>query len=109
MKEIDITDPKYEGVEVFVMPKKEAVRNMIEPFKVKKRKITIDESKFNDILSIAFMRELPNYDFQVAFWGKEGEEQALYRVDGRYFVLKIEDIRKLFDKVREKLNIQDFG
>jgi len=109
LKEIDITDPKYEDVEVFVMPEKEVIRKTIEPFKVKKRKITIDGNNFNDLFSIAFMRDLPNYDFQVAFWGEESEEQALYRVDGRYFVLKIEDFTKLLDKMREKLNIRDFG
>lgn len=109
LKEIDITDPKYEGVEVIVMPKKEVIRKTIEPLKVKKRKITIDENKFQDLYSFVFMRDLPNYDFQVAFWGKEGEEQALLRVDGRYFVLKVEDLTKLFDKIHEKLNIQNFG
>lgn len=109
LKEIDITDPKYENVEVIVCPKKEAIKKAIEPIEVKKRKITIGKNKIYDMLLSVPMRKLPDYDFQVAFWGSEGEERATYRIDGRYFVLKIDDFTELFNKIIGKLNIQDSG
>lgn len=106
LKEIDINDPRYESVEVTICPKKEAIKKAIE---VRKRKITVDESKFYDMFSRVRMKDLPDYDFQVAFWGKEGEEHALYRINGRYFILKVDDFVKLFDEIFKNLNVQDSG
>ena len=107
LKEIDIDDPRYESVEVIICPKKEAIKKAIEPIEVKRRKITVDESKFYDMFSRVRMKDLPDYDFQVAFWGKEGEEHALYRINGRYFILKVDDFAKLFDEIFKNLNVQD--
>jgi len=107
LKEIDICDPRYESVEVIICPKKEVIKKAIEPIEVKKRKIAIDESKFYDMFSRVCMKDLPDYDFQVAFWEKKGEEHALYRMTGRYFLLKVDDFSNLFNKIFEKLNIED--
>ena len=106
LKEIDIEDPKYEGVDVIVCPTKEEIGKTIE---VRKKEIRIEEDDVFDMLSLVPMKDLQDYDFQVAFWGKEDEEHALFRIDGRYFMLKVDDLETLFDNLFEKLDIQGFS
>ena len=109
LKEIDIDDSRYDSVEVIICPKKEAMKKAIEPIEVKRRKITIDENKFYGMVSRVRMKDLRDYDFQVAFWEKESEQHALYRINGRYFILKVDDFVKLFDEMFKNLNVQDSG
>lgn len=106
MKEIDIDDPKFENVEVMVCPTKEMIRKEIEPIEVKKKGITIDRNKVYDMFFTVPMKDLHDYDFRVAFFAeKEGEEHALYRIEGRYFLLKIADFSMLLEKIAEESNI----
>jgi len=49
------------------------------------------------------MKDLRDCDFQVAFWEKEGEQYTLYQIDGRYFILEVNDFTKLFDKIPEEV------
>jgi hypothetical protein len=106
LEEIDINDPKYESVNVIICPTKETTRRAIESIEVRKKEIKIEKNKFYDMVSSVPMKDLPNYDFQVAFWVKEGDEYTLYRIEGKYFVLKANDFMALLDKILEKSNIQ---
>ena len=105
LKEIDINDPKYENVVVIICPTRERIKRAIE---VKRKEITVKKNNFYDMFFSVSMKDLQDYDFQVAFWAKEGEEQALLRIDGKYFLLKVDDFEKVFDKIRKRLNIQGF-
>ena len=108
LEEIDINDPKYENVEVMVCPTREQIRRAIEPIEVKKREIRIQIDNFFDMLYFVPMEDLQDCDFQVAFWGEEGEEHALFRRNGKYFLLTGDDFKVFLNKLREKLNFQDF-
>lgn len=106
LKEIDINDSRYENVEVITCPRKETMKKAIEPIKMKKGKIAINESKFYDMFPRVQMKDLRNYDFQVAFWEKEGEQYASYRISGRYFIVRVDDFTKLLDKISGNLGFR---
>jgi hypothetical protein len=105
LKEIDIGNSEHENVEVIALPRKENMKKAIEQIEVKKKKIAINGNKFYDMFSYMRMKDLRDHDFQVAFWEKEGEQFALYRIDGRYFVLKVGDFSQLMDVILEKLKL----
>jgi len=108
LKEIDISDPKYEDVNVVVFPTREEIRRAIEPIEVKKKEIRIEKYDISDKLFTVPMKDLQKCDFQVAFWGEEGEEHFLFRRNGKYFLLTGDDFKIFLGKLREKLGFQDF-
>lgn len=108
LKEINISDANFENFDVMICPTKEMVRRAIGPIEVKKREITIRKDKFFDMFRFVPMKNLQHYDFQVAFFGDEGQEQVLYRVDGRYFLITLDDLERLLKRLTESLDIQGF-
>ena len=49
------------------------------------------------------MKDLQKYDFKVAYLLKEGKESAfLYRINGKYFLVKLVDLEALIKKILEK-------
>ena len=104
LKEIDISDPKYRNIRVFIFPKKEEFEKVTE---VKRKEIIIEKSKLEDMMEdLIFvpMKDLQNYDFKTAYLLKEGEEEYafLYRIRGKYFLVKLNDLEELMKKIFEK-------
>lgn len=63
----------------------------------------IEESKLMDVMDLIVpMKDLQNYDFKVAYLSKEGEESFLYRINGKYFLVKLDDLDVLIKKIFEK-------
>ena len=104
LKEIDISDPEYRNIEVFIFPKKEEFEKATE---VKRKEIIIDKSKLKDVMKdLIFVpvKDLQKYDFKVAYLLKESEEESafLYRINGKYFLVKLDDLEALMRKILEK-------
>ena len=105
LKEIDISDPRYMNVEVFILPKKEMSRELVQKITtIKRKEMMIEESKLMDVMKdlIVPMKDLQNYDFKAAYLVKEGEESFLYRINGKYFLIKWDDLDALIKKIFEK-------
>ena len=104
LKEIDIRDPKYRNVEALILPKKEMSRELLQKVtKIKRKEMMIEESKLIDVMDLIVpMKDLQNYDFKVAYLSKEGEESFLYRINGKYFLVKLDDLDVLIKKIFEK-------
>jgi len=45
------------------------------------------------------MKELQNHDFRVAFWTEDNKIWALYRIDGKYYSIQVDDFMKLWDRI----------
>lgn len=102
LEEIDISNPKYKNTEVFIFPKSEAFE---EATQVKRKEIMIEKSKLKDMMKdlIVPMKDLQKYDLKVACLLEEGEECAfLYRINGKYFLAKLDDLEALMKKIVEK-------
>ena len=106
-KEIDLSDPKYMNVEVLIIPKKEMSREFMQKVTtIKRKQMMIKESKLMDGMKdlIVPMKDLQNYDFKMAYLLKEGEvSSVLLRINRKYFVLMLNDIEVLIEKMLEKL------
>ena len=108
LKEIDISDPKYMNVEVLILPKKEMSRELVQKVTtIKRKEMMIEESKLMDVMKdlIVPMKDLQNYDFKAAYLLKEGEESSLYRINGKYFLIKLDDLDALIKKIFEKSKV----
>lgn len=105
LKEIDISDPRYMNVEVLILPKKEMSRELVQKITtIKRKEMMIEESKLMDVIKdlIVPMEDLQNYDLKAAYLVKEGEESFLYRINGKYFLIKWDDLDALIKKIFEK-------
>jgi len=105
LKEIDMSDPKYMNVEVLILPKKERSRELVQKVTtIKRKEMMIEESKLVDVMKdlVVPMKDLQNCDFKAAYLLKEGEESFLYRINGKYFLIKLDDLDALNKKIFEK-------
>jgi len=109
LREIDIGDPKYTNVEVLIIPKEGALQERVQKAtKIKRKEMMIEKSKLEDAMEdlILPMKDLQNYDFKVAFLLREGEElNLLYRIKGKYFLITLDNLEKLMNKIFEKSKI----
>jgi len=109
LKEIDIGDPKYTSVKVLILPKEDALQEHVQrAAKTKRKEIMIEESKLEDTMRdlILPLKDLQNYDFKAGFFIKEGEElDVLYRINGKYFLVELDDFEMLMNKIFEKSEI----
>ena len=104
LNEIDIGDPKYRHIKVFIFPEREAFEKATER---KRKEIQIKKNKLAELMKNNFvrMKYLPDYEFKTAFLLKGGKEYALYRRDGKYFLLKLDHLEMLMNKIFEKSKI----
>jgi len=105
LKEIDMGNPQYQNTNVILIPTREELGKRI---KVKKREIKIDESKFSELTYSVPMKELQNHDFRVAFWTEDDKICALYRIDGKYYSIQVDDFMKLWDRIFKSVS-QNLG
>ena len=108
LREIDISDPKYVKVEVLILPKREMRQELAQKVtKIERKEMMIERSKFIDAMKdlIVSMKNLQNYDFESGYVLEEGEESFLYRINGKYFLLKVVDLEMLINKIFEKLKM----
>ena len=106
LKEIDIGDPKYMDAEVLIIPKEEVLWERMKKIgQIKRKEMKIGKSKFEDAMKdlVVPMKDLQDYDFKVAYVLKEGEiSGSLYRTNGKYFFIKLDDWEALTEKLNEK-------
>lgn len=104
VEEIDTSDPKYRHIKVFIFPEREAFEKATER---KRREIQIKKNKLDELMKNNFvpMKDLQDYDFKMAFLSKRGKEYALYRGDGKHFLLKLDDLEMLMNNIFEKSKI----
>ena len=102
LKEVDIRDPSYRNIEAVIFPKREAFEKATV---VKRKEMMIRKNKLKDVMKhLIFvpMKDLQNCDFKVAYLLKEGKEFALlYRIKGRFFLIKWSDLESMFQKIFE--------
>jgi len=108
LEEIDISNPKYQHGKVFVFPEREVFEIATEH---RKREIQIKMDKLVELMKSKFvpMEDLQDHDFKTAFLLKGGKEYALYRRSGKYFLLKLDDLEMLMNKILEKSKIGKIG
>lgn len=99
LKEIDISSPRLQNIEVFIIPTKEELGKKVQ---VKKREIKIDNSELSELVCSVPMKELQGHDFRVAFLTVDDKEYALYHIDDKYYVIQIDDFMKIIEKIIEK-------
>ena len=102
LQEIDISDPKYKRVKAFIFPQREDFKRATQR---KKREIRIGKNELVQLMKDNFvpMKDLQNYDFKTACLLKEGEISALlYRIHGKYFHIKLDDMEALIKKIIEE-------
>lgn len=109
LKEIDINDPKFASIGCYIIPEKEELKKAWENVpEFRRKEIILKKNHFEKVMktavSIALVRDLPNYDFRVAF-SKQGEEFALYRINRKYFLVKLDDFNELAKKALEESKI----
>ena len=106
-KEIDINDAKYVNVKVLLIPKNEMSRELMEKVTTTKHKeMIVEESKSTDVMKslIVPMKDLQNYDFKATYLLKE--ESFLYRINGKYFLIKWDDVLTLTKKIFARARIK---
>ena len=106
LKEIDISDPKYMDAQVVVIPKDEVLwERLKKASQIKRKEMKIGESGFEDAMKdfVVPMKDLQNYDFKLAFVLEQDEiSGSLYRVEGKYFLVQMNDWEVLSEKINEK-------
>ena len=106
LKEIAIDDPKCMDAEVLIIPKEEVLWERMKKIgQIKRKEMKIEESKFEDAMKdlVVPMKDLQDYDFKVAWVLEQGEiSGSLHRVDGKYFLVKLDDWEALSEKINEK-------
>jgi len=95
MKEININDPMFKDLKVHI-PNEDA-------FEVKGRNIIIGKNQLEDAVNIVSMKSLKDYDFKIAFITIEDQENILYKIIDRYFLLTFNDFTELMERFNEKL------
>ena len=95
LKEIDINDPKFRNIEVYLIPKKENLQKVVE---VKKKTIVIKEEIMEKPISVS-MKNLIDYDFQLALFSLENKEYCLFQIDGKYFLLNVDDYKNWIENI----------
>ena len=104
LKEIDVGDPKYRHIKVFILPEREVFEKATER---KRKEIQIKINRLYEQMKNNFvpMKDLRDYDFKMAFLLEGGKGHVLYRRDRKYFLLKLDDLEMLMNKISEKSRI----
>lgn len=99
LKEIDVNSPRFQNIEVSIIPTKEELRKKIQ---VHKKSIKIENSELSDLVRSVPMNELQGNDFRLAFMTEDNKTYALYHIDDKYYSIRLDDFSKIIDKIIEK-------
>lgn len=108
LKEIDTEDPKHAKAGVLVIPEGESLWEHIKKMgQIQRKEMKIEKEKSEDVMKdlVVPMKDLQNYNFKIAYSLKEGEELGglLYRINGRYFLVELDDFEMLMNKMANKI------
>lgn len=98
VKKIDISDSKFDNIEVSIIKMDSLEKN----YKIKGKKITIDKNNVKNIMFTVPMKDLKEYDFEIALLTIEEKGYYLRKRDGRYILLAIDDFNKLLYGMYQK-------
>lgn len=104
LEQIDINNPKYRHIKVFILPEREVFEKAT---KRRRKEIEIKKNRLVKLMKNNFvpMKDLQDYDFKMAFLLEGGKEYVLYRGDEKYFLLKLDDLEMLMNKIFERSRI----
>jgi hypothetical protein len=106
LKEIDIDDPEYREIDVFISPENEDYMKTTE---IKSSTLLIKEKYAHALINdqIVKMHNLPHHDFKYAVFERESDQFIVIRINDRYFLIKSDDLETLFNQIVEKSKISN--
>jgi hypothetical protein len=101
-KEIDVNSSRFQNIEVCIIPPKEELKKKLQ---VHKKTIKIENSDLDVLFPSVPIKELPAHDFRVAFMTDGNQICAVYHIDEKYYSIKLDDLRKIMEKIIKKIFI----
>ena len=84
LKEIDLNSPRFQNIEVSIIPTKEETRKKIQ---VHKKTMKIENSELSDLILSVPMKDLKGHDFRLAIMAEGNKIYAIYPVSYTHLTL----------------------
>lgn len=97
-REINVNDPEYHNLDARILP-------TVKIENENGKELILDERNLEDLGFTVPIRDLGNYNFNWASFERNGEEYTIFLRNGKYFIIKIDDLKLIFDKVFAKAQV----